>query len=114
MDELERTMDMGKCDGLMTRQRALELSKRLLEYGSSSAIQCFDEAAMPVRRVEMKVNPAKHGEFLLLAILADGRCYEGRSRAERQDIEWCKTPNCTCMEFARTRSPIHFGASIDD
>ncbi len=97
----------------LTRAEAHRLCERLLEFGAASAVQRFDGTAL-VRRVELKVNPARVGEFLFLAILDDGRCFEARSLPAVPYIEWCEIAGCSCMDFAGTRSPIEFGATFDD
>jgi len=67
-----------------------------------------------MHRVELKANPAKDVESLFLAILVDGRRYEGCGLAKLPYIVWCDALNRTCMGFARTRSPIEFSAPNDD
>jgi hypothetical protein len=67
-----------------------------------------------VRRVELKVNPARAGEFLFLAILDDRRRYEARSLPTAPYIQWCAVAGCSCMDFSGTRSPIEFGSPFDD
>jgi len=93
-------MDMGRHDGPMTCRRALEMNKGLLEY--AGAVQRFDEAAAPVRRVELQVNQTRQGEFLFLAIVADGKRLEGRGLAKPPYIERCQKPDGTCMDTSQT------------
>ena len=96
----------------LTRAEAHQLCERLLEFGAASAVHRFDGPAL-VRRVELKANTVV-GEFLFLAILDDGRRYEGRSLPAPPHIEWCEVAGCACMGFACTRSPIEFGATFND
>src|SRR5258706_13166076 len=103
----------GRDRGGLTQAEAHRMCERLLEFGVASAEQRFDGLAL-VRRVELKANPAKVGEFLFLAILDDGRRYEARSLSVTPHIEWCDIAGCTCTGFARTRSPIEYGAAFDD
>ncbi len=97
----------------LTREEAQRLCERLLEFGAASAVQRFDGPSL-VRRVELKANPARFGEFLFLAILDDGRRNEARTLPDTPYIEWCEVAGCSCMDFAGTRSPIEFGATHDD
>ena len=85
----------------------------LLQLVSSLAIKRFDSIS-PVRRVAMKVNPAIRGQFLFLVTLTNGQRFEGRTSRTPRLVDWCDTPNCNCMGFARTRSPLEAGATIDD
>jgi hypothetical protein len=72
------------------------------------------DAISPVWRVELKVNPAREGEFLFLAILANSVRYEGRTLPVSPYIRWCGTAGCTCKGFARTCSPIEVSVPIYD
>jgi hypothetical protein len=54
------------------------------------------------------------GQFLLLAILANGQYYEGEIVQAEHRFAWCMMPNCTCKGYDRAISPILFGATIDD
>lgn len=66
----------GRDRNLPSCAEAQRMCEPLLELGATSEVQRFD-AAVLVRRVELKENPTVVGKFLFLAILDDGRRYEG-------------------------------------
>lgn len=106
-------MSKSKDEGPMNRERASAMLQQLLQFGAASAIEQFD-ATSPVQRVELKANPARQHEFLFLAFTQDGYRFEGRLKHGMYHVDWCTRANCTCMAFARTRSPIEFGLTIDE
>jgi len=77
-------------------------------------------ASLPNRHDGHEVRQEEHPTQSLipnsgfLAILDDGRRYEGRTVPTARRIAWCAVAGCTCMGFARTRSPIEFDAAIGD
>lgn len=99
---------------MMTPQQMHALAQQMLIAASLDATAWFDETVSPVRRVAIKANPAVTGQFLVMAVLQNGQRYEGRIQSGKRGIDWCATPNCNCMGFARTRSRFELGATIED
>lgn len=98
----------------MTPGHITAMIEQMLEAAVSYAVATFDETVGPVRRVVLKANPAVRNQFLVMALLHNGQRFEGRIQLGKAGIVWCHTPNCNCMGFARARSRIEAGATIDD
>jgi hypothetical protein len=98
----------------MTPEQRYAFAQQMLIAASKYAMARFDEAVSPVRRVSIKVNPAVRNQFLVMAVLQNGQRFEGRIQGGVKGIEWCSTPNCNCMGFARARSRLELGMTIED
>ena len=97
----------------MNKQQAQNLMNQILQAICADAVRRFDTIA-PVRRVVLKVNPARYGEFVCMAILSDEQRFEGRLQQSTRKVVWCLTPNCQCIGVIALKSPLEAGATIDD
>ncbi|MBA3823067.1 MAG: hypothetical protein H0X24_04060 [Ktedonobacterales bacterium] len=96
-----------------SRVRVQQGVESLLQIVSQNAMDKFDTCS-PVRRVVMKINPSVYGEFLVMAILRNGQRFEAQVQGTTHAIVWCEIPNCNCVGFARTASPLEAGMTIED
>ena len=97
----------------MNKQQAHNLMTQILEVICADAVRRFDAIA-PVRRVVLKVNPARYGEFVCMATLSDEQRFEGRLQQSTRKVVWCSKPNCQCIGVISLKSPVEAGATIDD